>query len=111
MLPVLAFSEPAANDGSTPTNVANPAVESIFTPETPAPAIIPAPVSDPILAPSTTVPVQETAPTDAALETTASPATVDVLAPQAPASADANPITKEAETIVDNGPGFKLPGA
>lgn len=108
MLPVLAFSEPTGNPENSGTTgyapsyapnvqaapvqyaapVANPAVESIFAPETPV-----------------------SAPTDVALETTASPAMVDVFVPEAPAATNANPIAKEAEAIVDNGPGFKLPGA
>lgn len=108
MLPVLAFSKPSANQGNSgatgyapayapngqaepvqyPAPAANPDVDSIFAPETP--------VSAPV------VPASETA---------VSPAMVDAFVPEAPAATNANPIAKEAEAIVDNGPGVKLPGA
>lgn len=104
MLPVLAFSEPAVAAGNGPTTgyapayvpnaqgipaqystpVANPAVESIF-----APTATVAQASDE--------------------KSSASPETET--GTSIPAPVIENPIAKEAEAIVDNGPGFKLPGA
>lgn len=130
MFPVLAFGEPKGN-GTVNSNAAREveipaaavtaaattsvvmadlapkAPASVFVPETPAPE---APMS-----------VNPTAGTATSIIESSDATMTETLAKEAPseiegssisaAAAAENTITKEAEKIVESGPGFKLPGA
>lgn len=104
MLPVLAFSDVTA----TPGNGTAAGYAPAYAPNSyAAPAVVLVTV-----AATETMPVTTPAP-DSIFVPESSAVTISVESSETPASpsTDVNPVAKESETVVDNGPGFKLPGA